>query len=117
MRRIESDLQIGCVKWFRLQYPKLKKLLFSVPNGGTRNKKEVQRLKDEGIVAGVSDLVLAIPNKENNGVFIEMKTKKGVLSPEQKEFLSMVKYMGYRVEVVRSFESFVDVIESQLKGR
>ena len=33
----ESQLQKSCVMWFRLQYPRLRYLLFAVPNGGARS--------------------------------------------------------------------------------
>ena len=117
MRRDESNLQIACVTWYRLQYPKLRKALFSVPNGGTRNKREAVTLKKEGVTAGVSDLILAVPNKENAGLFIEMKTPSGTVSKDQKEFLALMKSLGYRTEVVRSFNKFVEVVVTQFKDR
>lgn len=58
---LESDLQIKCVQWFRLTYPKLRYLLFSVPNGGLRSLRTAQMLKAEGALAGVSDLILLLP--------------------------------------------------------
>lgn len=33
----EDQLQRQCVKWFRMQYPKLEKRLFAIPNGGKRD--------------------------------------------------------------------------------
>lgn len=117
MKKEEHNLQVACVTWFRLQYPKLRKALFSVPNGGTRHKREAVTLKEEGVTAGVSDLILAVPNRENAGVFIEMKTPSGTVSKEQKEFLALMKSLGYRVEVVRSFDRFVEVVNSQMRDR
>lgn len=113
----EHNLQVACVTWFRLQYPKLRKALFSVPNGGTRHKREAVTLKEEGLTAGVSDLILAIPNRENAGVFIEMKTQTGTVSDEQKEFLTLMRSLGYRTEVVRSFDQFVKVVVEQFRDR
>jgi hypothetical protein len=54
----EHNLQVDCVQWFSLQYPSLRGRLFAVPNGGHRSKTEAARLKAEGVVAGVSDLIL-----------------------------------------------------------
>lgn len=113
----EHILQVGCLTWFRLQYPKLKKALFSVPNGANVTEREGKWLKKEGLTAGVSDLILAIPNKNNAGVFIEMKTPTGTVSEEQKEFLTLMRSLGYRTEVVRSFHRFVEVVQEQLKDR
>ena len=56
MRHIESQIQKDCVTWFRLQYPKIGRLLFAVPNGGARNAKEAAIMKGEGVTAGVAAL-------------------------------------------------------------
>lgn len=53
-RHIESQIQQSCVKWFRLQFPEIGLLLFAVPNGGARNKREAGILKGEGVTAGGS---------------------------------------------------------------
>lgn len=115
--REEHNLQVACVKWFKLKYPMFGKLIFSVPNGGTRNKREAVSLKEEGLLAGVSDLVIALPNKDNHGLFIEFKTPEGNQSPKQYEFMQSVRQQGYRYEIVRTFEQFVKVVNEQIGGR
>ena len=57
----ESQIQHDCLVWFRLQYPKLARMLFAVPNGGKRDAKTGARMKYEGAVRGVADLILLIP--------------------------------------------------------
>ena len=59
----ESQIQHDCLVWFRLQYPKLARMLFAVPNGGKRDAKTGARMKYEGAVRGVADLILLIPKK------------------------------------------------------
>lgn len=54
----EHRIQCSCVKWFNLKYPKLKGRLFAVPNGGRRDTVTGDKLKAEGVTAGVSDLIL-----------------------------------------------------------
>lgn len=54
---LEHDIRCSCIKWFRAQYPQLSKLLFAVPNGGFRNKATAGKMKAEGVVAGVSDIL------------------------------------------------------------
>ena len=63
MKHIESRLQIACVRWFRMAYPKYKLMLFSVPNGGKRTLMEAIIMKNEGVVSGVSDLILLVGRK------------------------------------------------------
>lgn len=117
MRDIEHRLQCACVKWFRLQYPGLAMLLFAIPNGGARNAVTGQRLKEEGVVAGVADLFLSAPNSESHGLYIEMKTAKGVQSPSQRSFQAAVEEQGYVYAVCRSFEEFRGCMEAYIERR
>ena len=50
MKSKEANLQVGCITWFRYQFPKLSKLLIAVPNGGSRNKIEAVNLKKQGVM-------------------------------------------------------------------
>lgn len=73
MKQPEHDLQVRCVKWFQYQYPHLRRLFFSVPNGGSRPKATASRMKAEGITPGVADLILLLPNYYHHSLNIEMK--------------------------------------------
>lgn len=110
MRNIESRLQIACVKWFRLQYPKAANLLNSVPNGGARNVVTGAIIKAEGAVRGVADLELNIARGGWFGLKIEMKTEKGRQSPHQREWQSEIERQGYMYIVARSFEEFRECV-------
>lgn len=114
MRHDESNLQIACVRWFRLQFPSIAPLLFSVPNGGRRDAVTGAILKAEGAVAGVSDLLLLLPSGHYHGLCIEMKTEKGKQSDAQKEWQKAVEAVGYKYAVVRSFEQFADLIDDYI---
>ena len=56
----ESRLQAACVRWFRYQYPNL--LIFAIPNGGRRNEVEAKIMKEEGVLPGIADLELLLPD-------------------------------------------------------
>ena len=80
----ESLEQITFINWFRANYPN--EVIYAIPNGGLRNKTTAQKLKAEGVLAGVCDL--HIPSRL---LYIEMKrTKGGVLAPEQRNFISYI---------------------------
>lgn len=126
MREEEHNIQAACVRWFNLQWPEYRGLLFSVPNGGARSKATAGKLKAEGVVAGVSDLILLVP-KYNTYVYfggemtlsyhalcIEMKTAKGRQSPEQHEWQAKVEGEGYRYAVCRSLDEFMAVVNGYL---
>lgn len=110
MKNIESRLQIACVKWFRLQYPKLANLLNSVPNGGARNAVTGAILKAEGSVRGVADLELNMAAHGYHGLKIEMKTAKGRQSAYQKQWQKDIEAEGYLYAIVRSVDEFIQLI-------
>lgn len=111
-RHIEGDIQEACVNWFRLAYPNF--LIFSVPNGGTRNSREAAQLKKEGSLAGVSDLIIIA---ENAILFIEMKSKKGKQQESQKKFQAAVERLGFEYRVCHSLQEFQLTVERWLKER
>ena len=125
MREEEHNIQAACVRWFNLQWPQYRGLLFAVPNGGARSKATAGKLKAEGVVAGVADLILLVPRwfttwrREQGclcaGLCIEMKTAKGRQSPEQKEWQARVEKMGYEYAVCRSLDEFINTIENYLQ--
>lgn len=112
--QIESNTQSACVTWFRLQYPRYARLLFAVPNGGWRNPITARRLKSEGVTAGVSDLVLLVPNAAFHGLCVEMKTAIGRQSEEQRTWQRLVTEQGYCYSVCRDVQGFSDTVKGYL---
>lgn len=110
----EDKLQSECVKWFRYQYPKLKQLLFHVPNGGKRSRVTAQIFKAMGVVSGVADLILLAPRKSYGALCIEMKTPSGDQSPSQREWEKDVIAAGNKYALCRSFDEFEKTIKDYL---
>lgn len=105
----EDTIQAEIYKWFHNNYCAMKQcVIFSVPNGGTRNKMEAIKLKATGLVAGVSDLIILMPNK---CIFVEVKAERGVQSEKQKFFENKVKLLGFDYFIVRSLDEFKQKIE------
>ena len=111
----EHRIQCTCVQWFRYQYPQYAPLLFAVPNGGQRNAITAAKLKAEGVVPGVADLLLLIPNHQFHGLCIEIKTRKGRQSDKQKAWQAIIQKTGYQYQVTRNFEEFKQLIEEYLQ--
>lgn len=104
----EHRIQTACVRWFRLKYPHLFARLFAVPNGGRRDGVTGARLKAEGVLAGVADLILLVPNAGYHALLIEMKTPKGRQSESQKAWQQEVCAEGeYKYVVCRSLDDFI----------
>lgn len=128
MNQEEHNIQAACVRWFNLQWPEYRGLLFAVPNGGARSKATAGKLKAEGVVAGVSDLILLVPRTRaritfegkvvtviKHAICIEMKTEIGIQSPKQKEWQARVEKMGYEYAVCRSLDEFMNTINNYLQ--
>lgn len=115
MKHEESRIQQACIKWFRLQYPKLALVMFAVPNGGARKRIEGAIMKAEGVTKGVADLLLLYPSKHYHGLAIEMKTAKGRQQPSQKIWQRAIEDTGYKYVICRSFEDFQTEINAYLR--
>jgi hypothetical protein len=104
---IEDKIQAECVKWFTnnycLRHHTPKCVIFSVPNGGLRNKIEAMKLVTTGMKAGVSDLVVLIPGR---ALFVEVKTDIGRQSKEQIDFEADVVALGFQYFLIRSIDEF-----------
>lgn len=111
MKHQESTLQTTCVRWFRYQYPRL--VIYAVPNGGSRNVREAQRLKAEGVLSGVADLVVLLP--QGKSLYIEMKVKGNRQTQNQKDFQKKVITLGHTYAVCYTFEEFQKVVENQIQ--
>lgn len=110
----ESKIQHSCLTWFRHQYPNLALLLFAVPNGGRRDAKTGARMKYEGVLRGVSDLILLIPKKGYASLCIEMKTPKGEQSEEQIKWQREAEKYRNRYVVCHSIEEFMKEVNDYL---
>ena len=113
----EHRIQCACVRWFNVQYPKLYGRLFAVPNGGRRDATTAAKLKAEGVVPGVADLVLLMSNRDYGALLIEMKTPKGRQSDSQKKWEKTVcADAEYKYVVCRSLDDFIREVDSYLRN-
>lgn len=73
------------------------------------------KMKRAGAIKGWPDLFLAIPTPYLNGLFVELKRRKGgVVSPEQREIHDLLRYHGYQVEVCRGADEAIAAIKRYL---
>lgn len=115
-RLSESAIQRAFIDWcnaaegtdWRLR------LLFAVPNGGKRAIKTAITLQAEGLRKGVCDVMLPFPNGGHAGLAIEFKSKRGVLSDDQKIYIADLVRGGWRVEVCRSSLAAIAIVKDYL---
>lgn len=104
----EARIQTEFFRQVPFFFPRLPdKLLFAVPNGGSRHKIEAANMKRQGVKAGVVDVILQIPKKGFASLCLEFKTKTGRQSKEQREYQRQVEMAGSKYVVVRSVEEAI----------
>jgi len=114
----EDRLQISCVRWFRYQFPDLRKMMIAVPNGGSRNILEAAKLKQMGVVAGVADLLLLTPRNGYGCLCIELKNgKRGRQSPAQHEWELSALSNGNKYVICRSVDEFIHEVTAYLESK
>jgi hypothetical protein len=126
-RSEESKMQRALVRWFDLnakaKFGVNPLVLWAVPNAGVRGVVTAAIMKAEGMRPGVPDLVLAKPMSKwigehqaiwVHGLFLELKTPEGRISPEQETYHEVLRGQGYAVNVIRSFDEGVEVITKYL---
>ena len=117
MKHLEDNLQEACITWFRYQYPYLSKILFHAPNGGKRSLKEAMILKKQGVVPGVADLILLKSNANHNSLCIEMKSKEGIQTDNQKAWQKDCEVHNNAYFVCKSLDNFIEIINDYLNDK
>lgn len=103
----EASEQIAVV-----QYCALKGIpVAHVPNEGKRSVVYGSRLKEMGLSCGFPDLVIPEPRKGYHGLFIEMKTRTGKATEDQKKWLSRLSKSGYLAALCHGFEEAREIID------
>lgn len=114
----EAQEQAALIQWSQLQsgkYPELR-LLYHIPNGGSRHPAEAARLKQQGVKAGVPDLCLPVARGGYNGLYIELKAGRNRPTSAQEDWLGWLNQQGYRAVVCWGWQAAKDEIMAYLEG-
>lgn len=106
-QRGEATFQINVVRMLRTAGF----FVFAVPNGwGKMNLIQAGLAKAEGIMPGVSDLIVLLP--KGKAVFVELKNPngKGCQSVHQKRFMQQVLVFGFEYYVWSNWEQVQEFI-------
>ena len=74
------------------------------------------RAKKAGMRPGVPDMFLPVPVAGRHGLWIEIKTRTGRLSPDQERWHEFLTRHGYVVVVARSWGGAKEALVSYLRG-
>lgn len=112
----EESTQKILVSWFRRFHRSLADYLTLASWGENIGARRMAQVKAMGLTPGYPDLFLALPTPHHGGLYIEMKTKTGTVSKVQKVIHEKLRSQSYKVEICRSYEEAVAVIEDYLKN-
>ena len=116
----ESQEQTCLFRWSQMQqgcWPELR-LLYHIPNGGSRHRLEAAHLKQQGVRAGVPDICLPVARGGNHGLYIELKRRKNSrVTPDQMKWISDLLAQGYAAAVCRGCDEAISLITDYLTGR
>lgn len=101
--RNEDQFQALVYRYINHNYPILRKFIFHVPNGGSRDKREGMKLKAIGVLPGCPDLICVKP------LFaLELKMPNGTQSPAQKQIQEL---WGSLYHIAYSPQQVIDIVE------
>lgn len=101
----EAELQASVIQWMQFQlHPNV--IYFAVPNGEHRNIVTARRLKGQGVMRGIADIILLYRGR---ALCLEMKTPDGRQSEPQRVFEAKCGHQGIPYQICRSLD---DVIEA-----
>lgn len=106
MKHEEDKIHINIVEQHRIYFPHV---LITHPANQGRSPQEGAKLKRMGTRAGTSDLLLWW---QDNSAGIEIKAKDGKESPNQATFGFMLKRLGHKYGIVRSWEGYYKLLVS-----
>jgi len=112
----EHDIQVSVIQWSlfaRNQFPDLD-MLYAIPNGGDRDVRVGMKLKAEGVRRGVPDLHLPVPRGVHPSLYIEIKTKKGQLSSDQRWWMERLLLTGHAWVLCRTLDEAIDSFTAYL---
>lgn len=114
----EAEIQVAVMTWARMReaaHPDLT-LLHAIPNGGRRDKAEAAHLAAQGVRPGIPDLHLPTSCHSWHSLYIELKSVRGTLSPEQRRVLPRLSAAGNLVVVVRDVQAACDLLTAWSDG-
>lgn len=119
MKQQEHWEQVVFVRNAKCWLPEqLKDLIFAIPNGGVRHIGTANKLKQEGVVAGVPDIFFEHSRLGYHGLRIEMKKKDGgYASDSQRKMLANLNKAGYYAIVCHGADEAMQVLRTYMIGQ
>lgn len=103
----ETALHMQVARYLRLALPS-ELVFFHVPNGELRDARTAGKLKAMGVLAGVPDFTILLP--QGRAGFIELKTARGALSDAQIDLRAKLVALNCGYQTCRSVDEVAETI-------
>lgn len=118
-KHTESNEQIAAMDWLRVQHPKIAEHTLHIGNERKSTYYAGYIMKRMGVLKGASDLLMAWPvlkpdGSFYHGLFIEVKSKIGRPTAEQKAFIQRMRDVGYRAEICYGAEEVISTMQDYI---
>lgn len=118
----ENEIQASFFSWLKVhetRFPKLA-LFYAIPNGSHKSPAARGLFQRTGLKSGVPDCHLPVDGLNRDtapinklfckGLWIEFKSKRGTVSPQQRMWHVSLEKVGHRVEVCRSWTDAANIV-------
>ncbi|HEI9812444.1 TPA: VRR-NUC domain-containing protein [Serratia marcescens] len=117
-RQPELEEQAALIEWADktvIDGIRIGDYLIHIPNEGRRGPKAARDAKRLGVRAGVPDLFLVLPRGGYAGLWVEMKSIRGISSSVQIKWMDKLVCEGYAVALCNGFLVAKTYIEKYIK--
>ena len=109
----EDYLQSEVIKYIKLQYPNVR---YCASLGGIyTGPRQAAKAKRTGYSRGFPDLQITEARGGKFGLFIELKTEKGVATQAQKKWIKDLTLKGYYARICKGLDETLSVIDEYMK--
>jgi len=109
MKISEREIQKTVVQYLRLKYPKVFFTISPIVKYSNARQGAIQ--KAMGYTSGTPDIMIFKPNPYYYSLFIELKSEKGKISQNQKEFINYLNSNGYCAIICYSIDMATRLID------
>lgn len=112
----EYHIQKGFICWFKMKYPDK---LINSDLGGVWTKNFAQAIKNKqlGHSNGFPDVQICCPAGKYHGLFIELKSENGRVSPEQKQWIERLRVNGYEAVICYGLQEAINAVENYFSNK